>query len=439
MKLYDNMVSGKEKLGVVGLGYVGLPIAVAFSKKVKTIGYDINEDKINEYKRGIDPTKEIGDQIKKAKVEFTSDEKKIKEVKFIIVAVPTPINADKTPDLSPVTGACNIIGRNLSKGSIVVFESTVYPGVTEEICVPILEKESGLVCGLDFKVGYSPERINPGDKVHTLNNIVKIVSGMDEETREEIAKIYELVIDAGVYRAESIKVAEAAKLVENAQRDINIAFMNELAMVFEKMNINTKEVVDAMNTKWNALKFTPGLVGGHCIGVDPYYFIYQAEKLGYHSQIILSGRKINDDMGIFIADITVKQLIKANKLVKEATIYIFGVTFKEDCPDIRNSKVLDIVRRLNDYDVTVKIVDSIANEKEVRQVYGIDIIPLSEVKDADCIIFAVSHKEFLKINAEDLDNMYRNNIPNSEKVIIDIKCLLDKKEIEELGYSYWNL
>lgn len=350
MGLYQNIVHGQEKVGVVGLGYVGLPIAVAFSKKVKTIGFDINENKINDYLSGIDPTKEVGDEIKNTKVEFTNDENKLKEAKFIIVAVPTPINADKTPDLSPVTDACKIIGRNLSKESIVVFESTVYPGVTEDICVPILEEESGLVCGKDFKVGYSPERINPGDKVHTLNNIVKIVSGMNEETREEIAKTYELIIDAGVYRADSIKVAEAAKLVENAQRDINIAFMNELAMVFEKMNINTKEVVEAMNTKWNALNFTPGLVGGHCIGVDPYYFIYQAEKLGYHSQIILSGRKINDDMGAFIADITVKQLVKANKLVKNSNIYILGVTFKEDCPDIRNSKVLDIVKRLDEYD-----------------------------------------------------------------------------------------
>lgn len=438
MKLYDNIVRGNEKVGVVGLGYVGLPIAVAFSKKVKTIGYDTNEKKVIDYQQGIDPTKEVGDEIRNTKVEFTKDEKKLKEAKFIIVAVPTPINVDKTPDLSPVTGACKIIGRNLSEGSIVVFESTVYPGVTEDICVPILEKESGLVCGKDFKVGYSPERINPGDKVHTLNNIVKIVSGMDDETREEIARTYELIIDAGVYRAESIKVAEAAKLVENAQRDINIAFMNELAMVFEKMNINTKEVVDAMNTKWNALKFTPGLVGGHCIGVDPYYFIYQAEKLGYHSQIILSGRKINDDMGAFIADITVKQLIKANKLVKASSIYILGVTFKEDCPDIRNSKVLDIVHRLNDYEVSVKIVDSIANEDEVKQVYGIDIVPLRKVKDADCIIFAVAHKEFLEIKPEDLNHMFRK-VPNSEKVIIDVKNLQDKNEMSELGYSYWSL
>jgi UDP-N-acetyl-D-galactosamine dehydrogenase len=438
MKLYQNIVSGKEKVGVVGLGYVGLPIAVAFSKKVKTIGYDINENKVDGYQRGIDPTQEVGDEIKNAKVKFTKDEKKLKEAKFIIVAVPTPINADKTPDLSPVTEACKIIGRNLTKGSIVVFESTVYPGVTEDICVPILEEKSGLVCGKDFKVGYSPERINPGDKVHTLNKIVKIVSGMDEETREEIARTYELIIDAGVYRAESIKVAEAAKLVENAQRDINIAFMNELAMVFEKMNINTKEVVDAMNTKWNALNFTPGLVGGHCIGVDPYYFIYQAEKLGYHSQIILSGRKINDDMGTFIADITVKQLVKANKLVKKSNIYILGVTFKEDCPDIRNSKVLDIVKRLNEYDVSVKIVDSIANNDEVGQVYGLDIIPLREVKDADCIIFAVSHEEFTRIKPEDLEGMFHEG-PNSEKVIIDVKSLLNRKEIEELGYSYWSL
>ena len=358
MTLYGKIKNRKEKIALIGLGYVGMPIAVAFAKKADVIGFDLNEKKIQQYKAGFDPTQEIGDdEIKKTSVEFTSDEKRLREAKFHIIAVPTPVNQDKTPDLSPVEGASKILGRNLTKGSIVVYESTVYPGVTEEFCIPILEKESGLKCGEDFKIGYSPERINPGDKIHRLETIKKIVSGMDKETLEEIANIYELVIEVGVYRASSIKVAEAAKVVENSQRDINIAFMNELAMVFDRMHIDTNEVVDAMNTKWNALGFRPGLVGGHCIGVDPYYFIYEAEKLGYHSQIILSGRKVNDGMGVFIADAVIKQLILVGKAPKNTKVVILGLTFKENCPDIRNSKVVDIIMRLREYGIDPLLAD----------------------------------------------------------------------------------
>lgn len=439
MELYHKLLKKEEKLAVVGLGYVGLPIAVEFSKKVLTIGFDTNKAKINDYINGKDPTREIGAEgIKNSNIDFTWREESLQSARFIVVTVPTPIHSDKTPDLSPVTKACQIIGRNLHKDSVIVFESTVYPGVTENICVPILEKESGLLCGQDFRIGYSPERINPGDKIHTLRNIVKIVSGMDNETRELIGKVYELIIDAGVYLAESIKVAEAAKLVENSQRDINIAFMNELAIVFDKMGIRTNEVMKAMKTKWNALEFTPGLVGGHCIGVDPYYFVYQAECLGYHSQIISAGRKINDNMGNFIADITIKQLIKANLLVKHARVYIFGITFKENCPDIRNSKVEDIIRKLNEYGILVNIVDEVADKNEVKKTYNLDTIKLEAVKEADCIIFAVSHKEFTELQTNDINAMFRNS-PKYEKVIIDVKSILNSEELIKEGYLYWSL
>jgi UDP-N-acetyl-D-galactosamine dehydrogenase len=439
MKLYQDILNNKEKIAVVGLGYVGMPIAVAFAKKVNVIGFDLNKKKIELYKCGIDPTNEVGnDEIKNTAVEFTSDETKLKEAKFHIVAVPTPINSDKTPDLSPVEGASRIVGRNLTKGSIVVYESTVYPGVTEDICVPILEKESGLKCGVDFKIGYSPERINPGDKVHRLENIIKIVSGMDEESLNEIAKVYELVIEVGVHRAGSIKVAEAAKVVENSQRDINIAFMNELAMVFDRMGIDTKEVVEAMNTKWNALGFTPGLVGGHCIGVDPYYFVYEAEKLGYHSQIILSGRKINDGMGKFVADAIIKKLILANKVVRQSKVVILGLTFKENTPDTRNSKVVDIIDSLKDYGIEPIIVDPEADAAEAKHEYGVDLVDIKEINDADCLVLAVAHDTFKQMSWEDIDNLY-GDFENDEKVLIDVKSILDKKEIEAKGYSYWRL
>ena len=439
MSLFEKIVDGEEKIAVVGLGYVGMPLAVAFAKKVDVIGFDLNKKKIDLYKSGIDPTNEVGDaEIKKTTVVFTSDEIKLREAKLYIIAVPTPINSDKTPNLSPVEGASKIVGRNLTKGSIVVYESTVYPGVTEDICIPILEKESGMKCGEDFKVGYSPERINPGDKVHRLETIVKIVSGMDKVALETIAKVYELVIEVGVHRAGSIKVAEAAKVVENSQRDINIAFMNELAMVFDRMRIDTKEVLESMNTKWNSLGFTPGLVGGHCIGVDPYYFVYEAEKLGYHSQIILSGRKINDGMGKFVADAIIKKLILANKLVRQAKVVILGITFKENTPDIRNSKVVDIIDSLKEYGIEPIIVDAEADDDEAKHEYGIDLVGINDVKDADCLVLAVAHDTFKEMSWDEIDSLY-GDYENKNKILIDIKSIFNRKEIEEKGYSYWRL
>lgn len=439
MILFNDLINKQEKISVIGLGYVGMPIAVAFAKKVEVIGFDVNSEKIEIYKSGIDPTNEVGNEaIRQTTLEFTHDETRLKEARFHIIAVPTPINSDKTPNLTPVVDASTIVGRNLTKGSIVVYESTVYPGVTEDICIPILEKKSGLKCGVDFKVGYSPERINPGDRVNTLEKIIKIVSGIDEESLEEIAKIYELVIKAGVHRASSIKVAEAAKVVENSQRDINIAFMNELAMVFDRMGIDTNDVIEAMNTKWNALGFYPGLVGGHCIGVDPYYFIYEAEKLGYHSQIILSGRKINDGMGEFIANAIIKQLILANKVVKQAKVVIFGLTFKENCPDIRNSKVMDIIKKLNEYGIEPVVVDPVADVAEAKREHGINIVDMKDIKDADCLVFAVAHDEFKKMDRNQFDRLFKD-MDNNEKVIIDVKGILNKSEIAAHGYSHWRL
>lgn len=439
MSLFEKIINKEEKISLVGLGYVGMPIAVAFAKKADVIGFDLNKSKIELYKQGIDPTNEVGNAvIKKTTVEFTSDETKLKEAKFHIVAVPTPVNLDHTPNLSPVEGASRIVGRNLVKGSIVVFESTVYPGVTEDICIPILEKESGLKCGVDFKVGYSPERINPGDKVHRLENIKKIVSGMDEESLEEIKNIYDLVIEVGTFPVSTIKTAEAIKVVENSQRDINIAFMNELAMVFDRMNVDTNEVVDGMNTKWNALGFRPGLVGGHCIGVDPYYFTYEAEKLGYHSQIILSGRKVNDGMGQFVADAAIKQMILADKSPKSANVAILGLTFKENCPDTRNSKVEDIVKRLKEYDINPVVIDPWANEKDAMEEYGIELTKIQDAKEFDCIIVAVGHEEFKKMGLTDLDKLFKNT-DNSNKILIDVKGLYNKKQIEKNGYRYWRL
>lgn len=438
MGLYEKIVKGEEKIALVGLGYVGMPIAVAFSKKVPVIGFDLNKEKIEKYVNGIDPTCEVGDEaIKACSVEFTSDETKLREAKFYIVAVPTPVNADHTPDLTPIEGASRILGRNLSKGSIVVYESTVYPGVTEEVAVSILEKESGLTCGVDFKVGYSPERINPGDKVHRLETITKIVSGMDEETLDTVAHVYELVVDAGVHRAESIKVAEAAKVIENSQRDINIAFMNELSIIFNKMGIDTKAVLTAAGTKWNFLNFAPGLVGGHCIGVDPYYLTYKAEQLGYHSQIILSGRRINDDMGKYVAESLVKNLIKADIAVKGARVAILGFTFKENCPDTRNSKVIDIVRELQEYGIEPLITDPVADRKEAEREYGVTMADLSEVKDMDAVILAVAHTQYQSMTMEEIGAMYAGK--HEKKVFSDIKGMFDRKAYENAGYLYWRL
>ena len=414
-----------------------MPIAVEFAKRgVKVIGFDLNKEKIEIYRSGIDPTNEVGDEvIKNTTVEFTADEKDLRKAKFHIVAVPTPVNDDHTPDLTPIEGASKILGRNLTKGSIVVFESTVYPGVTEDVCVPILEKESGLQCGVDFKIGYSPERINPGDKVHRLNTITKIVSGMDKETLDTIAKVYEIVVDAGVHRAESIKVAEAAKVIENSQRDINIAFMNELSIIFNKMGIDTQSVLRAAGTKWNFLNFYPGLVGGHCIGVDPYYLTYKAEELGYHSQIILAGRQINDDMGKYVAENTVKNLIKAEKAVKGAKVAILGFTFKEDCPDTRNTKIIDIVNELREYGIEPIISDPVADKEEAKRLYGIGMVNLDAIKGMDAVIIAVAHKEFAVFSMEDINKFFNEE----QKVLLDLKGILNRKEYENTGYSYWRL
>ncbi|QUG40590.1 nucleotide sugar dehydrogenase [Psychrobacillus sp. INOP01] len=460
MTLYEKIFNKEEKISLIGLGYVGMPIAVEFAKKVNVIGFDVNREKVELYKNGIDPTKEVGNEvIKNTTVDFTSDELKLKEAKFHIVAVPTPVKENRTPDLIPIESASRTLGKNLTKGSIVVYESTVYPGVTEDICVPILERESGLKCGVDFKVGYSPERINPGDHEHRLATIIKVVSGMDKETLDIVAKVYELVVDVGVYKAESIKVAEAAKVIENSQRDINIAFMNELSIIFNKMDIDTKAVLEAAGTKWNFLKFSPGLVGGHCIGVDPYYLTYKAEQLGYHSQIILSGRKINDDMGKYVAESTVKKMIKANKQINGSKVAIFGVTFKENCPDVRNTKVVDVIRELEEYGVEVKVVDPAADREDLFREYNINLCEVEDIKGMDAVIFAVPHEEFKNISLEDVKGMY---IPFSyiqsevlsevaatsefevcdgkhNRVLMDIKGMFNRQEAEKTGLSYWRL
>ncbi len=440
MSLFEKIVNQEDKIAIVGLGYVGMPIAVAFAKKVKVIGYDLNSAKIELYKQGIDPTNEVGAEgVKSSTVEFTSDENRLREAKFVIVAVPTPVNTDHTPDLSPVIGASEIVGRNLTKGAIVVYESTVYPGCTEDVCIPILEKESGLKCGVDFKVGYSPERINPGDKLHRLENIHKIVSGIDEESLNEIKNIYDLVIEVGTYPVSNIKTAEAVKVVENSQRDINIAFMNELAMVFDRMDIDTNEVVDGMNTKWNALGFRPGLVGGHCIGVDPYYFTYEAEKLGYHSQIILNGRIVNDHMGAYVADAAIRKMIKAGQAPKKSKVVILGLTFKENCPDTRNSKVDDIIKQLKRFRIKPIVVDPWANDRDAMLEYGIELTKLEDVHDADCVIVAVAHDEFKSMSLDDIKKLYRNDVLDDEKVIIDVKGLYKIDDLKASGLQWWRL
>ena len=436
MLRFDDLLNKKESLSLVGLGYVGMPIAVAFAKKINVIGFDLNKEKIDLYKSGVDPTHEVGDEaIKASAVQFTANEEDLRKARFHIVAVPTPVYEDHTPDLTPVEGASRILGRNLTKGSVVVFESTVYPGVTEDVCVPILEKESGLKCGVDFKVGYSPERINPGDKVHRLETITKIVSGMDEETLDLVAKVYELVVAVGVHRAPCIKVAEAAKVIENSQRDVNIAFMNELSIIFNKMGIDTKSVLEAAGTKWNFLKFTPGLVGGHCIGVDPYYLTYKAEDLGYHSQIILSGRRINDSMGKYVAENCIKTLIKVDKHVKNARVAILGFTFKENCPDTRNSKVFDIVKELREYGIEPVIADPIADAAEAKRLYGVKFVDKSEVKNMDAVILAVAHAQFANFSMSEIDSFFGEG----QKALLDIKGILNRAEYEKAGYAYWRL
>ena len=437
--IYSGLINGTEKLALVGLGYVGMPIAVEFAKHIKVIGFDINEKRVNEYKNGIDATNEVGEAIKNTTVDFTADPTKLKEARFIVVAVPTPVKDDNSPDLRPVEGASKTVGQNLAPGSIVVFESTVYPGVTEDICIPIIEKESGLKCGVDWKIGYSPERINPGDRVHTLTTIRKVVSGMDEESAKEIKKVYDIVIKAGTFPVSNIKTAEAVKVVENSQRDINIAFMNEIAIICDKLKIDTDEVLQGMNTKWNALGFKPGLVGGHCIGVDPYYLTNAAEKLGYHSQIILNGRQVNGSMGAFVADAAIKEMIEAGMAPKKATVVILGITFKENCPDTRNSKVVDIINRLKEYDIEPIVADPWADVAVAKQEYGVDLVPVNELPKADCLIVAVGHNEFRSMSMMKIKDMFKAELADEEKVLLDVKSLYRMDELKASGMRFWRL
>lgn len=437
--IYDGLIAGKEMLALVGLGYVGMPIAVEFAKHIKVIGFDINEKRVNEYANGIDATNEVGPAIKDTTAEFTSDPTRLKAARFIVVAVPTPVNKDNTPNLRPVEGASRTVGKNLSKGSIVVFESTVYPGVTEEICIPIIEKESGLKCGVDWKIGYSPERINPGDRVHTLTTIRKVVSGMDEESVREIKKVYDIVIKAGTVPVSNIKTAEAVKVVENSQRDINIAFMNEIAIICDKLEIDTDEVLYGMNSKWNALGFKPGLVGGHCIGVDPYYLTSAAEMLGYHSQIILNGRKVNDSMGGFVADAAIKQMVEAGLAPKKATVVILGITFKENCPDTRNSKVVDIINRLKEYEINPVVADEWADKEVAKKEYGVELVPFAELPKADCVIVAVGHNEYRNMSMMQLKELFKSELADNEKVFVDVKSLYRMDELKASGMRFWRL
>ena len=436
-ELYQRLCGGEDCLSVIGLGYVGMPLAVEFAKHLRVIGFNHHEARIRQYRAGIDPTCEVGDEaIRNTTVEFTADEKRLREAKFHIVAVPTPINTDHTPDLFPVRNASAIVGRNLTPGSIVVYESTVYPGVTEDICIPILEAESGLRCGVDFKVGYSPERINPGDKVHTLTKIRKIVSGMDEESCRIIKQVYDIIIEAGTFPVSSIKTAEAVKVVENSQRDINIAFMNELAMVFDRMGIDTREVIDGMNTKWNALGFQPGLVGGHCIGVDPYYFTYEAEMLGYHSQIILNGRIVNDGMAAFVARRAIDKMVEAGLAPKKCRVVVLGLTFKENCPDVRNSKVSDIVSELAKLGIKPMIVDPRADPAQAQKAYGFELTAIEDIHDADCVIAAVAHREFAALGVEGLQRLFGEK---PAKILIDVKGMFDLGELRKSDILWWRL
>ena len=423
-------------VGVVGLGYVGLPLAVEFGKKVRTIGFDLSEAKIDAYRRHVDPTGEVSSEDLKAanRLEVTTDASRLKEADVVIVAVPTPIDEAHQPDFSPLIGASIAVGRHLKKGATVVYESTVYPGATEEVCIPLLERESGLKWKKDFFVGYSPERINPGDREHTLTRIVKVVSGDTPETLERVAKTYELVITAGVHRASSIAVAEAAKVIENTQRDLNIALMNELALIFHKIGIDTLEVLQAAGTKWNFLPFRPGLVGGHCIGVDPYYLTHKADKLGYHPQVILAGRRINDGMGKYVAEQTVKNLIQGGRSVKGAKVAVLGLTFKENCPDLRNSRVIDIIRELESYGVEVSVHDPLADAAEAMHEYGVTLHSWDALPRADAIVLAVAHEEFKRRSVDGLmDKLQPGGL------VADVKCQLDASTLRAKGVSVWRL
>lgn len=427
------------KLAVVGLGYVGLPLAVAFSESMDVIGYDVDAQKIARYCKGEDVTTEVGDAaVAASSVHFTAKEAELRQADFVIVAVPTPIHPDNTPDLTPVISASRTVGRNLKLGATVVYESTVYPGVTEELCLPVLEQESGLKGGTDFKIGYSPERINPGDKVHTLRTIRKIVSGMDAETLKKVKSVYDRIIDAGTFPVSSIKTAEAIKLVENSQRDINIAFMNEAAEVFEKIGIDTNEVVDGMNTKWNALGFRPGLVGGHCIGVDPYYFIYKAHQVGYESQIVAAGRRINDSMGRFVAEMAVKKMVQAGLAPAQARVVILGFTFKENCPDVRNTRVADIVHTLEEYGICPVVVDPCADKALVQKEYGVALTDLEQVENADCILHTVAHRQFREMGLPRLMALFRPD-GGAKRVLLDVKGEWPVSQLKELEITWWRM
>jgi len=432
MVTYNDIVINEAPLSVIGLGYVGLPIAIAFARKVSVIGFDIDEAKVENYKNGIDPTGEVGDEeLKQSTVIFTTNPDDLGKSKFHIVTVPTPVSEDNSPDFNPLISACETLGAHLASGSVVVFESTVYPGVTEEICVPVLEQKSGLICGKDFKVGYSPERINPGDKIHRLETITKVVSAMDAESLELVSQVYELVVEVGTYRASSIKVAEAAKVIENSQRDINIAFVNELSHIFRLMGIDTLEVLKAAGTKWNFLNFTPGLVGGHCIGVDPYYLAYCAQKKGYHPQIILSGRQVNDRMGRVVAENAVKRLVLMGRDVSKSVFAILGLTFKENCPDIRNTRVIDIINELDSYGVMSQVADPIADAKESAEHYGITLQPIANLRQADCLIVAVAHDEF--------KNLVLGELIVKGGLLVDVKGMFNPETVTKMGYEYWRL
>ncbi|QTL97696.1 nucleotide sugar dehydrogenase [Iocasia frigidifontis] len=436
MDLYRKLVNKQTRMAIVGLGYVGIQLAAAFAKKVEVIGLDINTKKINQYKTGIDITDGVGGNLlEKTSVLFTTDESKLSEALFYIVTVPTPVNCDKTPDLRPLIDASEMIGRNMNKGAFIVYESTVYPGLTEEVCIPILEQVSGFQCKRDFKVGYSPERINPSDRVHKLETIKKVVAGVDEESLSIIARVYELVIKAGVHKADSIRVAEAAKIMENCQRDINIAFINEIAMFLNKLNIDIEDVLKASRTKWNFIDFTPGLVGGHCIGVDPYYLLYQAEQLGHHLEIIRSGRRVNNSVVKYVIDNIIKKLLEAEIKIKGARVTIMGISYKEDVPDLRNTRVIDIIRGLKEYGLEIKVVDPVIEPTKVQEEYNIKLENLEDIKGMDVLIFAVPHQGFKTLKLYDLKKMYSGNRP----VLIDLKGIFNKTEAQKMKFLYWSL
>ena len=432
---FSDVRDRQAAIAVVGLGYVGLPLAVALSKHFKVVGFDISEKRISELEKGFDRTREVEtENLRQSEISFTSEPEVLKECKIIIVAVPTPIDDHRRPDLSPIIGASEIVGGNLTKESIVVYESTVYPGLTEEICVPILEESSGLECGRDFTVGYSPERINPGDKKHTLETITKVVAGQDEQTLELLARLYETIVKAGVHRAGSIKVAEAAKVIENTQRDLNIALINELAIIFGKLGIDTMDVLEAAGTKWNFLNFRPGLVGGHCIGVDPYYLTYKAEEIGYHPEVILSGRRINDGMGRFIVTRVVQMLIQSDFCVKNSKVGVFGLTFKENCPDLRNTRVIDIINELHEYGIRVLVHDPLADPDEAKKYYDVDLMDHDELQGLKAVVVAVGHSEFKEM---DLENLLAGLDEGGS--VVDVKASLDPERVRKLGFSYWRL